>query len=84
MRLLPIAGILATAWLLIIGEAYLFFDVILVYTPPVYELGRLTLLALLKVGLTVGLGVFWFVVMQGLAEIYTSSKLRERTPKPSS
>lgn len=84
MRIFPIIGILTVAWLLMIAEIYLFFDVILVYTPPVYELGRLTLLALLKVGLTVGLGVFWFIVMQGLAEVYTSSRLRNRTPKPSS
>ena len=84
MRLLPIAGIIAVAWLLIIGEVYLFFNVILPFTPPIHELGSLTLLALLKVASTLGLGALWFVVMSTLAELYTSSKLRSRTPKPSS
>ncbi len=84
MRLLPIAGILIVAWLLMIADVYLFFNVILVFAPPVSELGRLTGLALLKVGLTVGLGVLWFLVIQGLGELYTSSKVRNLTPKPSS
>ncbi len=84
MKLLPIIFILLVAWLLMIAEVYFFFNVILVFTPPVSELGRLTLLALLKVGLTVGLGLLWFLVMQGLAELYTSSRLKSRTPRPSS
>lgn len=84
MRLLPIAGIIAVAWLLIIGEVYLFFNVILPFAPPIHELGSLTLLALLKVASTLGLGALWFVVMSTLAELYTSSKLRSRTPRPSS
>ena len=84
MRLLPIAGIIIVAWLLIIGEVYVFFNMILAFAPPVHTLGSLTVLALLKVGLTLGLGVLWSVVMSTLAESYTSSKLRRRTPKPSS
>ena len=84
MRILPIAGIVAVAWLLIIAEVYLFFNVILAFAPPIHELGSLTLLALLKVGATLGLGVLWFVVMSTLAELYTSSKLRSRTPTSSS
>ena len=84
MRLLPIAGIIAVAWLLIIGEVYLFFNVILAFAPPIHEVGSLTLLALLKVASTLGLGALWFVVMSTLAELYTSSKLRSRSPRPSS
>ena len=82
MRLVPIIGILVIAWLLMIAEVYAFFDLILPFAPPIHELGSLTLLALLKVGLTIGLGVLWFLVMQGMAEIYTGSKLRRRAHQP--
>ena len=84
MRTLPVAGIIVAAWLLILGEVYVFFEVIIEFTPPIHELGSLTLLAALKVAATLGLGVLWFVVMSILAQVYTSSKLRSRTPKPSS
>jgi hypothetical protein len=84
MRILPLAGIVLIAWVLIIGEIFLFFEVILEYTPPIHELGSLTVLAVLKVGATLGLGVLWFVVMSFLAQLYTSSKLKSRPPSPSS
>jgi hypothetical protein len=85
MRLLPIAGIIAVAWLLIVGEVYVFFNVILAFAPPIHQLGSLTLLALVKIASTLGLGVLWFVVMSSLAELYTSSKLKIRkSPTPSS
>ncbi len=84
MRILPLAGIVLIAWALIIGEVFLFFDVILEFTPPIHELGSLTILAALKLGATLGLGVLWFVVMSYLAQLYTSSKLKSRTPSPSS
>jgi hypothetical protein len=73
-----------TAWLLIVGEVYVFFDVILVYAPPIHTVGSLTLVGLLKVGATVGLGVLWFVVVSALAKLYTTSKTRPRAPRPSS
>ncbi|MDA4125275.1 MAG: hypothetical protein OK438_07525 [Thaumarchaeota archaeon] len=84
MRLVPLVGIVTIAWLLIIGEVYLFFNVILAFAPPIHELGSLTALALLKVGSTLGLGALWFVVMSTLAELYTSSRIRRLTPRPSS
>lgn len=84
MRLLPLFGMVVVAWLLIIGEVYVFFNVIVAYAPPLHELGSLTALGLLKVGSTVGLGVLWFVVMSALAQAYTSSKVRPRPPRPSS
>lgn len=84
MRLLYVAGIIGVAWLLIILEVYVFFDVILAYVPPIHELGALTLLAIGKLAATLALGVLWFVVMSTLAEIYTRSKLRSLTPRPSS
>lgn len=84
MRLLPILGILTSAWLLMIAEVYVFFNFILNFAPPIHELGSFTGLALIKVGLTVGLGALWFLVMQGLAEIYTRSRIRDSSPSPSS
>ncbi|MBI3858664.1 MAG: hypothetical protein HY296_00270 [Thaumarchaeota archaeon] len=84
MRLLPIASIMVIAWLLMIAEVYAFFDLILNFAPPIHDIGSFTVLAILKVGLTLGLGVLWFLVMQGLAELYTASRLRSRTPTASS
>ena len=84
MRILPLVGIVLIAWGLIMGEVFLFFEVIIEFAPPIHELGSLTGLAVLKVGATLGLGVLWFVVMSYLARLYTSSKLKGRTPTPSS
>lgn len=84
MRLAPLVGIITIAWLLIIGEVYVFFNVILAFAPPIHELGILTALALLKVGSTLGLGAVWFLVMSSLAELYTGSRVRRLTPRPSS
>jgi hypothetical protein len=84
MRLAPLVGLVVVAWLLIIGEVYVFFDVILAFVPPIHELGSLTALALLKVVATLGLGAVWFLVMSTLAELYTRSRLRSRSPTPSS
>ncbi len=84
MRLSPIIGLVTVAWLLIIGEVYVFFNVILAFAPPIHELGSLTALALLKVGATLGLGAVWFLVMSTLAELYTTSRLKSLTPRPSS
>ena len=84
MRFLPMVGLVLVAWVLIIGEVYVFFNVILAYAPPIHSIGSLTLLGLLKVGATLALGVLWFVVMSTLAQAYTTSKLRRLSPKPSS
>jgi hypothetical protein len=84
MRLVPMVIIIIVAWLLIIGEVYLFFDVIVAFTPPIHQLGSLTALALLKVVSTLGLGAVWFLVMSTLAELYTGSRIRRLTPRPSS
>jgi hypothetical protein len=84
MKHLELAAIIVVAWLMIIGEVYVFFDVILAFTPPLHELGALTALGLLKVVATLGLGVLWFLVMSALAELYTRSKVRTLPPTPSS
>ncbi len=84
MKFIPIFAMIVVAWLLIIGEVYVFFNVIVAYAPPLHQVGSLTALGLLKVGATLGLGVLWFAVMSVLARAYTSSKVRPRPPKPSS
>ncbi len=84
MRIAPIAGIIVVAWLLVVAETYVFFDVILTFAPPIHEIGALTALALLKVALTLGLGVLWFVMILFLTQLYTKSKLRDQTPRASS
>jgi hypothetical protein len=72
------------ALLLVIAETYVFFNVILDFAPPIHEIGALTALSLLKVTLTLGLGVFWLLVVVFLTELYTRSKVRHRTPTVSS
>ena len=84
MRLAPLIGLMAVAWLLIIADVYVFFYVILEFAPPIHEVGSLTALAVLKVAATFALGGVWFIVMSALSKAYTSSKLKDRPPSPSS
>ena len=84
MRLAPVFGILTVSWLLMIGEAYVFFELILPYVPPIRVLGAFTALALLKIGMTLGLCVVWFIIMSAVTSYYASSKVRRQTPNPSS
>ena len=84
MKLAPLVGIIVVAWILIMVEAYLLFDVIIPFAPPIHSLGSLTALALLKVLMTLGLGVLWFVVVVSLSETYVRSRLRHRPPTSSS
>jgi hypothetical protein len=84
LRLGPLIAIEVAAFLLIIGETYLFFFVVVPLGPIPHNLGEYTAYALLKVILTVGLGVLWFLVMLGMTRVYVKSKLRNPTPRPSS
>jgi hypothetical protein len=84
MRLASLVGVAVVAWLLIIGEAYLFFGVIIPLGPPIHSLGIFTALALLKLGLTLGLGVLWFVAIVSLTEFYVRSRARRLPPTSSS
>ena len=84
MKLAPLIAIEATAFLLIIGETYLFFNVVVPLGPFPHNLGEYTGYALLKALLTVGLGLLWFLVMLGLTRVYVRSKLSRLTPSPSS
>jgi len=79
MRLAPLMLMTAVAWLLILVESYIFF-IFIVPFPPIHEIGVLTQLALLKVGLTFGLGVAWFAIMFSLRYFYVRSRIRARTP----
>jgi len=84
MRLAPLIAIEIAAFLLIIGETYFFFIIVVPLGPIPHSLGEYTGYALLKVALTVGLGVLWFLVMIGMTRAYVRSKLRSPTPTPSS
>ena len=84
MKLAPLIGIEAVAFLLIIGETYLFFVAVIPLGPVPHSLAVYTAITLLKVGLTFGLGVLWLAVMVLLTRFYVRSRLRTRTPTPSS
>ena len=84
MRLAPLIGIEVAAFLLIIGETYLFFMAIVPLGPVPHNLTVYTAITLLKIGLTFGLGVLWLAVMVSLTRFYVRSRLRTRTPTSSS
>ncbi|HUK80862.1 MAG TPA: hypothetical protein VLU91_09430 [Nitrososphaerales archaeon] len=84
MKLAPLIAVQVVAFLLIIGETYLFFNVVVPIGQFPHNLGEYTGYALLKVFLTLGLGVLWFLVTLGMTRLYVRSKLRTPTPTPSS
>lgn len=84
MKLGPLIAIEVVAFLLIIGETYFFFTVVVPLGPVPHNLREYTGLALLKVGLTFGLGVLWLLVMVAVTRAYVRSKLGRLPPKPSS
>jgi len=83
MRLAPLYGIEAVAFLLIIVETYLFFNLVVPLGPIPHSPIDYTGLALLKLGLIIALVAVWFVVMIGLTRAYVRTKVRN-APKPSS
>jgi hypothetical protein len=83
MRLAPLIGIEVVAFLLILAEAYVFFNVVVPLGPIPHNLWEYTGYGLLKVVLIVGLVVVWFLVMIQLTRVYTRSKLNP-SPRPSS
>ena len=83
MRLAPLYGIEAVAFLLIIAETYLFFNLVVPLGPIPHSPLDYTGLALLKLGLIIALVAVWFVVMIGLTRTYVRTKVRN-APKPSS
>jgi hypothetical protein len=84
LRILPLVGISLVAWFLVILETYIFFDLIIPLGPPIHSIGIFTAVALLKVGLTFGLGALWFVVIVSITEFYARSRARSPAPTSSS
>jgi len=79
MRLAPLIGIEVVAFLLIIAETYVFFNVVVPLGPIPHNLLEYTGYGLLKFLLIVGLGVVWFLVVLEMTRLYTRSKL---SPSP--
>jgi len=83
MKLAPLFGIEAVAFLLIIAETYLFFNFVVPLGPIPHSLPAYTGLTLVKLMLSLALVTLWFVVMIGLTRIYVRAKIRN-APRPSS
>ena len=79
-----LVGIALTAWFLIVAESYVFFGVIIPSGPPIHDIGVFTALAILKLLMTLGLGLLWFVAIASLTEFYARSMARRLPPTPSS
>jgi len=80
----PLIMIEMVAFLLIIGETYLFFATIIPLGPIPHGLTEYTAVTLLKIALTFGLGLLWLIVMVSLTRFYVRSKLKTLTPTSSS
>lgn len=72
-------GLIAIAWLLILGETYVFIFVIRPLGPQLH-VGDVPS-AVTKITLTAGLGVLWVVVMLAMDAVYSRQR---RTPTPAS
>lgn len=83
MKLAPLFGIEAVAFLLIIVETYLFFEFVVPLGPIPHSFTDYTGLALLKLVLILALVALWFVVTLGLTRLYVRSRTRT-APRPSS
>ena len=83
MKLAPLFGIEAAAFLLIIAETYLFFNFVIPIGSIPHSLTGYTGLALAKLGSIVALVALWFIVMIGLTRLYVREKLKS-APRPSS
>jgi hypothetical protein len=80
LRLVPLVAIELVAFLLILGETYLFFQLIVPLGAAPHSLSDLTVLGVEKTVLTFGLGVLWLVVVAGLTNLYVKSKVGRPTP----
>ena len=83
MRLAYLIGIEVVAFLLIIAETYVFFNVVVPLGPIPHNLLEYTGVGLLKLLFTAALVAVWFLVTLGLTRLYTKSRL-SLSPKPSS
>ena len=83
MKLTPLIGIEVAAFVLILIETYVFFNVVVPLGPIPHNLVEYTGYGILKALLVVGLVAVWFLVMVELTRLYTRSKL-SLPPTPSS
>lgn len=65
---------MTVAWFVILAVSYLFFEVVLPSGSPIHVRGSFTLDALVRIGLTFGLGAAWFLVMFALRYLYIHGK----------
>ncbi len=80
-----LAMIVVVAWLLIIGESYIFFAVIRPLGPALHVGLRYKFLSsLLKILGTLGLAVGWVAVMLALRDALVRAKFPRKTPSASS
>jgi len=84
LRTAPLIVIEVAAFMLIILESYAFFVYIVPLGPLPHNPLEYTVDAALKVMLTFGLGLLWFVVILALTRFYVRSRLRAPTPTASS
>ena len=83
MKLLPLILIESVAFMLIIAETYAFIIFVVPLGAIPHTLTEYTTLALLKVILILALGAVWFLVLDGLTNLYVKSRLGS-SPRPSS
>jgi len=83
MKLAPLIGIEVAAFVLIIIETYVFFNIVVPLGPIPHNLVEYTGYGLLKALLVVGLVAVWFLVMVELTRLYTRSQL-SLSPRPAS
>ena len=75
---------MVAAWVLILVESYLFLEVVIPLGPPIHSLGLFAAMTALKLGLTLGLAVLWFVVIVSLTQLYVRTRLKSLPPTSSS
>ncbi len=80
MKMAALFGIVTVAWLLVLGDSYLFFGVIIPLGPAIHDVGSLTEYSLLKIGLTFALALLWFVVIISLTRLYVRARLAPQPP----
>jgi hypothetical protein len=80
LRLVPLVALELVAFLLILGETYLFFEVIVPIGTLSHNLSDLTFYSIEKSVLIFGLGVLWLVVMAGLTNLYVKTRVGRPTP----
>ena len=83
MKLAPLFGIEAIAFLLIIAETYILFGFVFPLGSIPHTLADYTGLALLKLILIFVLVALWFVIMVGLTRLYVRAKTRSAPTPPS-